>query len=171
MRFLYEPLNPPFQIPDSWTWVRLDQVTSVVPTKNFQILQSEIREHGLYPVISQSHQRVEGYANDTKKLYRHTKPVLIFGDHTRCLKLIDFNFIVGADGVKMLYPHVISPRYLYHALRYFIINMPNRGYSRHFQFIKDLNIPIPPMTEQDRIVEKIDELERLIDILLKLFNK
>lgn len=95
-------------------------------------------------------------------MYKHEKPVLIFGDHTRCLKLIDFDFIVGADGTKILYPYAINEKYLYYAVQYFIINMVNRGYSRHFQFIKDKEIPLPPLAEQHRIVAKIEELEPLV---------
>lgn len=138
-----KPLPPitddeiPFAIPSTWKWVRLSDIVYSVPTKEYQILQSEILDNGKYPVVSQSQQLIEGYSNKVEKLYKHEKPVLIFGDHTRCLKLIDFNFVVGADGVKILCPFRLDEKYLYYAIQYFIINMTNRGYSRHFQFIKD----------------------------------
>ena len=43
--------------------------------------------------------------------------------------------------------------------------MVDRGYSRHFQFIKDLPIPLPPLTEQQQIVEKLNRLLAEIDNL------
>ena len=163
-----KPLPPitddeiPFEIPSTWKWVRLSDIVYSVPTKEYQILQSEILDNGKYPVVSQSQQLIDGYSNKVEKLYKHEKPVLIFGDHTRCLKLIDFNFVVGADGVKILCPFRLDEKYLYYAIQYFIINMTNRGYSRHFQFIKDKEIPLPPFAEQKRIVAKIEELEPLV---------
>ena len=85
-------------------------------------------------------------------------PVIIFGDHTKNVKYIDFDFIVGADGVKILNPIFIYPMFLYYLIEYAKINMKNRGYSRHFQFLKEKFYPIPPFNEQKRIVKKIKEL-------------
>lgn len=171
-----KPLPPitddeiPFPIPSTWKWVRLSDIVSSIPTKEHQILQSEILNQGKYPVVSQSQQLIEGYSDRVEKLYKHERPVLIFGDHTRCLKLIDFDFIVGADGVKILYPYALNEKYLYYAIQYFIINMINRGYSRHFQFIKDKEIPLPPLAEQKRIVAKVDELMQYCDKLVPTDN-
>ena len=164
-----KPLPPisedeiPFPIPPTWKWVRLEDIIFSVPTKNYQILQSQIKQRGIYPVVSQSLKLVEGYSDDSTKLFYHNIPVLIFGDHTKCLKLINFNFIVGADGVKILSPYWNYTNYLYYALSYFIINMKDRGYSRHYQFIKNKILPLPPLEEQKRIVAKIEELEPLIN--------
>ena len=164
-----KPLPPitedeiPFSIPPTWKWVRLEDIIFSVPTKNYQILQSQIKQRGIYPVVSQSLKLVEGYSDDSTKLFYHNIPVLIFGDHTKCLKLINFNFIVGADGVKILSPYWNYTNYLYYALSYFIINMKDRGYSRHYQFIKNKILPLPPLEEQKRIVAKIEELEPLIN--------
>ena len=153
----------PFPIPPTWKWVRLEDIIFSVPTKNYQILQSQIKQRGIHPVVSQSLKLVEGYSDDSTKLFYHNIPVLIFGDHTKCLKLINFNFIVGADGVKILSPYWNYTNYLYYALSYFIINMKDRGYSRHYQFIKNKILPLPPLEEQKRIVAKIEELEPLIN--------
>ena len=166
-----KPLPPitedeiPFSIPTTWKWVRLENIIYSVPTKNYQILQSLIKKSGIYPVVSQSLDLIEGYYDDDKKLFYHDIPIIIFGDHTRCLKLIDFNFIVGADGVKILRPYFNYTKYLYYTLSYFIINMKNRGYSRHYQFIKNQLIPLPPLDEQKRIVEKVSSLLEYCDKL------
>ena len=49
-------------------------------------------------------------------------PVIVFGDHTTIIKYIDFPFVVGADGTKILKAKQGSLRYLYHHLQY--IDLP-----------------------------------------------
>ena len=76
----------------------MEKIVRSIPTKNHQIKQSDIRETGRFPVVSQSQALVEGFSNDKTKILENTDSLIIFGDHTRILKLIDFPFIIGADG-------------------------------------------------------------------------
>jgi len=153
-----------FEIPQSWEWTRLEAITYSIGNKSNQIKQSEMLQEGRYPVVSQSMNRIEGYSNEENKLLM-IKPlsVIVFGDHSKTLKLIDFDFIIGADGTKIMVPISIDPEYFYYMLNYNVINMRDRGYSRHFQFLKERLIPLPPLEEQRRIVEKIEELMPYVD--------
>ena len=154
----------PFEIPGSWAWVRLSDLITNIPSKLFQINAKEILDKGIYPVVSQSMNLIDGFSNEINKVLRLENPILLFGDHTRVLKLIDFDFIVGADGTKLLLPLLDNiTAYLYYAIRYFIINMRTRGYSRHYQFIKNHILPLPPLEEQKRIVRRIEFLEPYIE--------
>src|SRR5699024_5533185 len=74
-------------------------------------------------------------------------------------------FIIGADGVKIINPIVIYDKYLYLCILHNAFNIEDRGYSRHFKFLNEKLIPLPPLAEQKRIVEKVDELFALIDEL------
>ena len=161
----------PFDIPDSWEFANLDNFIYTIPTKKYQIKKSQILKKGNIPVISQSAEYIEGYSNDYNKILEVKNPILIFGDHTKNIKFVDFNFIVGADGVKILKPIILFPQFAFYLLNFSKINMRNRGYSRHFQFLKDIYYPIPPFNEQKRIVKKIQEFLPLIEKYNRLEDK
>lgn len=155
------PEDVPFAIPEKWKWVLFSDAVKVISSRPFQIKAKEVLEQGLYPVISQSKEQIDGYSNDDKKLIPDSElPIIIFGDHTRTLKYVDFRFVAGADGTKLLHVKTssIDPKYFYIALQSMIGQTRQRGYSRHFQFLKVLHIPIPPIEEQRRIVAKLNEL-------------
>ena len=97
------------------------------------------------------------------KLIRIPGPVIVFGDHTCELKFVGFDFVAGADGVKILRPIEIDERYFYRVAQTFDVR--GNGYSRHYKFFVNNLFPLPPRTEQERIASRIDELMGLCDDL------
>ena len=152
----------PFAIPQSWAITSFQSVCDTIPSKPFQILQSEINNTGKIPVISQSANYIEGYSDREDRIFMNDNAILIFGDHTRILKYVDFNFIVGADGVKIIRTSLFT-RYVYYALLLLIQNIQDKGYARHFSILSKSHIPVPPHQEQLRIVAKIEELFAVLD--------
>lgn len=138
----------------------------VIPAK---IKRDEYHESGKYPVVDQGENLIAGYIDDEQKLYRGDLPVIIFGDHTRILKYIDFPFAFGADGIKILRPQeILLPKFFYYVL---ILNpVANQGYKRHFSLLAQTKIPLPPLATQKQIVEQLDkiaEAQKLNDDLIK----
>ncbi|RIN55767.1 restriction endonuclease subunit S [Staphylococcus simulans] len=146
-------------IPSHWRYLNLEFLTYHIGGKQNRVKKSEILNEGLYPVVSQSINQIEGYVNDSSKVLNiHDNSVIVFGDHSKTLKIIDFDFVIGADGTKIMVPIKINHKFLYYALKYNLINIKDRGYSRHFQFLKNKPIPFPPLKEQNNIVSRIEEL-------------
>jgi type I restriction enzyme S subunit len=79
---------------------------------------------------------------------------------TRIFKYVDFPFALGADGVKVLVPkRPFNPKFLFFYFQ--PVQMTSRGYSRHFKFLKELYLPFFPASEQQRIVEILDQADAL----------
>lgn len=128
-----------------------------------KVPRNKFLQAGKYPVISQEQQPINGYWDDDKSVMSFENPVIVFGDHTKILKFVDFDFVLGADGVKVLNPiDDIDPKYLYYALQ--SIKLDDLGYARHFRLLKESTISYPEsLDEQKRIARKLDEAFEKID--------
>ena len=154
---LIVPGYEPYKIPDNWCWLKLLASFDNCTDSKKKIQQKKYLKDGAWTIIDQGKQEVGGYTNDEALLYSGILPVIIFGDHTRCIKYIDFPFAQGADGVKVLRPKSFySPKLFYYALQ--SVEIPNLGYRRHFPIFDRFAIPLPPLPEQQRIVERIESL-------------
>lgn len=126
-----------------------------------KIQSSDYKKGGLYPIISQEDEYISGYCDNESDLFKISKPIVIFGDHTRIVKYIDFDFVLGADGVKILQPiDNLSAKFFSYFLKSYPI--PSLGYSRHFKVIKEISVPLPPLSTQQSIVSELDSLSKII---------
>lgn len=163
-----------FNIPSTWQVAHLESVSESIASKQFQIAASEFEAEGEYPVVSQSKEYIIGYSNNKTRLFHHDNPVIVFGDHTTIVKYVDFDFVVGADGVKIFSPNtdLISAKFFAYVLEYYSVGLEKvGGYSRHYKYIKNKSIPIPPLEEQNRIIAKIEELLPYIDSYADAYEK
>ena len=151
-----------WNIPQGWVIANLKELIYSPSSKQFQILQSQIKQDGLIPVISQSSNFIEGYSENVDKAFHPNNGIVIFGDHTKNVKFFSGSFIIGADGVKLI-DWDFDKRFLFHLITYVSEKIPNKGYSRHFQYLLPYVIGLPPLEEQKRIVAKIEELYSVLD--------
>lgn len=147
----------PFEIPESWKWVKIEQITIFVGNKKNQILTKELKDFGKYPAVSQGQNLIDGYSDDEDKVITDI-PLIMFGDHTRNVKFIDFPFVINADGTKFFKSILCSPKYLYYVILFLSKKIRNRGYARHYSLLKKENFPLPSLAEQKEIVAKIESL-------------
>ena len=163
-----ENWKPKFEIKEEWEKVEFEKTIKKIKYTE-EVQKTDFLNSGKFPIIDQSSKFISGYWDNEKNLYKITRPVIIFGDHTRIFKYIDFDFIIGADGIKILEPiELFNPKFYYYILKN--IEIKNLGYSRHYKILKDLKIPLPSLAEQEEIVEAIQEQEVYIDGCKKLIE-
>ena len=147
---------------EGWTYKKFEDCLVKAP-KAKQVQTSQYNTGTKYPIVSQEDTLISGYFDDDAYLYHIDNPIVVFGDHTRVLKYIDFDFVIGADGVKILIPkEFLNAKLLYYYLLWYKI--PNLGYSRHYKLLKEINIPVPSLSEQQSIVAELDKINELISL-------
>ena len=135
-----------------------DAVYKISTTKQ-KLKQKEYSQFGEYPIVDQGQEKIGGYSDDKDRILDCKLPVLVFGDHSKCVKLINFKFIPGADGTKVLEPKKgIEPKYISTLTHVLVHKIKDKGYARHYQYIEKENLPLAPLPEQRAIVAKIEEL-------------
>ena len=126
------------------------------PIRTKQIPTADYQTDGMIPVIDQSREFIAGYTNDTESLVQSNVPVIVFGDHTRILKLIQFPFAKGADGTQLICSssNHMPQRLLYCSL--LNIDLSNYHYARHFKYLK-AEVIFVPTVEIANLFESIAE--------------
>jgi len=130
------------EIPEGW---HADYIENLLTKESRakKLAKTQYLNEGLIPVVDQSTDFICGYTNDKDTVISINEPRIVFGDHTRILKLINFDFARGADGTQVLLSNNVNvpQHYFYHSL--LKIDLSNYGYARHFKFLKQSRIIIP----------------------------
>ena len=152
------------EIPEDWGVISFSKSLDInFRFKVGELKQRDYQKDGEYPIIDQGEKLIAGYSEDYDKVYQGDLPVVIFGDHTRVVKYVDFPFIVGGGGVKILKPNDnFDIKYFYYLL--LNLDIESRGYNRHFGILKDKLIPLPPLPEQQEIAEILQTIDQKIEI-------
>lgn len=151
-------------VPESWeTPTVAESVRPFRFDRGKQIAKSAYRDTGRWPIVDQGQQAIAGYTDDPEKFINPDEPLIIFGDHTRVFKFVDFPFSLGADGTKpLLSGDGFVPKFLFHAFT--SLNVPERGYNRHYTVLSEMRLPKPAVDEQRNIVAVLDAIDHKIDL-------
>ena len=164
---------PNKMLPEGWNKLTLEEcIDSDRLPKKPSIPQRDYQPLGKYPVVDQGAELIAGYCDVDTAVYRDHLPLILFGDHTRIFKFLDFPFATGADGTKLLKPnsHIVEPLFLYYALRN--IDLPSRGYNRHFRILREQVIRAPTdRDEQKRIAWFLKTIEDSVEVESAICDK
>jgi len=138
----YEHVKIVDGIPDGWEVKKVGELLSRQKLKP-KVRKDEYQDVGTYPCIDQGQDFVGGYTENTEAIYTEELPLIVFGDHTRALKFVNFPFARGADGTQLCKSNHqrLSQELFYWSL--VNIDLSNYFYARHFKFLKDQEVIIP----------------------------
>ena len=136
-------------------------VDTVTPPK--KLSTSSYSSKGAFPIIDQSQNEICGWTDDHEALIKKNLPLIVFGDHTCILKLVDRPFAQGADGIKILRPRPeADTSYLYQYLSYQPV--VTEEYKRHYSTLKEKVVFFPDSKtrEQQKIADCLGSVDALI---------
>ena len=170
----------PFEIPETWKWVRLGEVSTYSQTKtkiNVAEIETPMWSLDLEDIEKESGKIIRRVMTNERKisgekvffkkeqiLYSKLRPylkkILIAPDKGVCSsELVPFDMIGNCDSKFIVY--VLKSAYvdfLINSVTYGV-KMPRVGTDTMINLL----IPLPPFDEQKRIVEKIEELLPLVE--------
>ena len=153
----------PFEIPKSWTFVRLEDVLDYEQPTPYIVKSIDYKDDYQTPVLTAGKSFIIGYTNETYGI-KTELPVIIFDDFTTDSKYVDFPFKVKSSAMKILTAKekLINTKFAYYAMQ--VVECDNYNHKRYWisEFSKKL-IPLPPKSEQAKIVNDIEELYKYIE--------
>ena len=163
MSFVYsyqETTTNEMSLPEYWEILPFTNCLKKVKTKKKpSIPKRDYQESGEFPVIDQGALFIAGWTDSDEYVISDNLPVVIFGDHTRIFKYVDFPFALGADGTQLLYANdeILDPHFFYHAL--LNLKVPNKGYNRHYRYLREFSVVCPPLPEQRAIAHVLQTIQ------------
>ena len=153
---------PEFRDELEWSSKKVNElIKTITPPK--KLPTSNYSSKGAFPIIDQSQSEICGWTDDHEALIQEGLPLIVFGDHTCILKLVDRPFAQGADGIKVLKSgSKIDTLYLYQYLSYQPV--VTEEYKRHFSILKEKVVLFPDFKtgEQQKIADCLSSLDELI---------
>lgn len=142
---------------DEWERKKLGEVCENKKLDVWNVKTQNYLHKWKFPIIDQWKKFISWYSNDEGLVFQGNFPVLIYWDHTNIVKYIDFPFITWADGIKILYfSNKIDTKFIYYAI--LCLKPKNHWYRRHFPLLKQISIPLPPLSKQKEIVSYLDSV-------------
>ena len=151
-------------IPAGWRIEEVGKLIGKVP-RTTQIMTANYHKSGKIPIIDQSKTFIAGYTDDETALVDLGEPVIVFGDHTRILKYIQFPFAKGADGTQLI---VSANKNMPQSLLYcglVNIDLSNYHYARHFKYLKAESLLVPIIDLAKQFDEYAGDLFKRIQVL------
>ena len=151
-------------IPAGWRIEEVGKLIGKVP-RTTQIMTANYHKSGKIPIIDQSKTFIAGYTDDETALVDLGEPVIVFGDHTRILKYIQFPFAKGADGTQLI---VSANKNMTQSLLYcglVNIDLSNYHYARHFKYLKAESLLVPIIDLAKQFDEYAGDLFKRIQVL------
>ena len=168
---LLKRINPRFtpcdnahyeNVPEGWTVCTLEEIIDYEQPQAYIVQSTDYKSQYKIPVLTAGKSFIIGYTNESEGIFTDL-PVIIFDDFTTDSKFVDFPFKVKSSAMKILHvKEEVNIQYICWFMS--VTRLIGDTHKRYWisEYSK-LHIPIPPRKEQDKIINKVNELFQILD--------
>lgn len=156
---------------DNWTENSLEQLLAYEQPTPYIVKSTDYDDKYEIPVLTAGKSFILGYTSEEFGIY-NSLPVIIFDDFTTATQYVDFPFKVKSSAMKILRANteLVLPKYIFYRMQ--IIQFDSSTHKRYWiQQYSKIKIQIPPISEQKRIVGRIEELLSQLDSGVETLKK
>ena len=157
------------QLPEGWCVCRLEDIVDFEQPQKYIVSSTDYSNDYDIPVLTAGKSFIIGYTDETFGVY-NTLPVIIFDDFTTESKFVDFAFKVKSSAMKILtVKKPIIPQFIHAFMR--ITHLIGDTHKRYWisEYSK-LHIMLPPLEEQERIVQTVMSFESTLEEIKSLLE-
>ena len=145
-------------LPQGWMVCKLEDIVDYEQPTQYLVQSTNYSDNYKTPVLTAGKSFILGYTNETTGIYDKL-PAIIFDDFTTDSRFVDFPFKVKSSAMKILQVDKdINIRYVAYFMN--ITRLVGDTHKRYWisEYSK-IPIPLPPIKEQNRIVQAIQDIE------------
>ena len=157
------------QLPEGWCVCRLEDIVDFEQPQKYIVSSTDYSNDYYTPVLTAGKSFIIGYTDETFGVY-NTLPVIIFDDFTTESKFVDFAFKVKSSAMKILtVKKPIITQFIHAFMR--ITHLIGDTHKRYWisEYSK-LHIMLPPLEEQERIVQTVMSFESTLEDIKSLLE-
>jgi type I restriction enzyme S subunit len=150
---------------NNWPTKKLGEILDYEQPTKYIVRSTNYKKGHQTPVLTAGKSFILGYTDEKDVIFPKDKlPVIIFDDFTTASKFVDFPFKVKSSAMKILHPKkdLVDAKFVFYKMQ--TIDFKATQHKRYWisEYSK-IEIPLPPLSEQRRIVKKIEKLFAKID--------
>ena len=156
-------IEAPYELPEDVNIFELGNVLSYEQPTNYIVESTDYDDSYNTPVLTAGKSFIIGYTNETAGIYTNL-PVIIFDDFTTSSQYVDFPFKVKSSAMKILSVNhnIADLKYIYFFMQ--VVQFEAKNHKRYWisEYSK-IKINLPPLSEQKRIVNRIESMFAKLD--------
>ena len=151
------------ELPQGWVVTNLETLLSYEQPTEYIVESTDYNDAYPTPVLTAGKSFILGYTNETSGIFKRI-PTIIFDDFTTESKYVDFEFKVKSSAMKILSPNtdLVLSKFAYYLMQSVEVDHDNHQRYWISVFSKQV-VALPPLAEQQRIVDMIEHLYSLLD--------